>query len=302
MTLKQMRYTIAVAKYKSFNEAAKNLYVSQPSLTSAIHNLEEELNFEIFRRTRSGVELTDQGLEYLFRIQAIVEQVDDLEDDYKEEKNSLLYFSVSCQHYNFPVDIMLRILKEININYRFSILETKTKEVIEQVSDNVSEIGILYFSDRNKSVFLRELKKFGLSFHYLSTQSPSIYISKNHPLATKQKIYMKDLEPYPFVTFYQGEDSSSLFVEEIVDFSKKGQIIYIQDKATGWNILKHTDGYSIGSGILDTDWTKDIITIPLVDCDQMQIGWIQKNQTKLSEIADYFLRLVKLELQTHLRI
>lgn len=290
MTLKQMRYTIAVAGYKSFNEAAKRLYVSQPSLTGAVQGLEEELGFLIFKRNRSGVELTAKGKEYLNRIQAIVEQVDELETAYHNEAKPTDYFSVSAQHYNFPVEILLRMIHEAGSHYRFFILETRTKEVIRNVAEGVSELGILYFSQRNKAVLLRELRIRGISFHPLTVCSPCVYMRKHHPLAGTGKIRMRELEPYPFVTFYQGEDSSNNFVEEIIDFTQKSQIIYISDKSSGWHILKYTDAYSIGSGMLDSEWSDDVITVPLMDCDEMTIGWIQKKRAKLSEMAEYFLK------------
>lgn len=298
MTLKQMRYAIAVARYKSFNEAAKQLYISQPNLTNAIQNLETELGFLIFKRYRKGVELTKQGKEYLLQIQGIVEQVDELEATYVESREQPQCFSVSAQHYNFPVDVLLKMIQETKGSYRFSILETKTKEVMKNVAEGISDIGILYCSRKSKSVFLRELKNMDLSFHLLSVQSPCVYLRRNHPLVEKKTIRLKDLEPYPFMTFYQGEDSSSSFTEEIVDFIKKDRIIYIEDKSSGWHIMKYTDAYSVGSGMLDSDWTEDVITLPLSGCDEMNIGWIQKKNVALSAQAEYFLKLAKKALDT----
>lgn len=297
MTLKQMRYTIAVARYQSFNEAAKRLYVSQPSLTSAIQSLEAEIGFLIFKRFRSGVELTDAGGEYLQRIQAIVEQVDGLEEEYQATAQKTRYFSISAQHYNFPVDVLIHMLKETDGRYRFSILETHTRQVIQNVAEGISEIGVLYFSRRSKAVILRELRIQGLSFHLLDVHGTAAYLRKEHPLTAYDRITLQQLTPYPFLSFYQGKNGSDNFTEEIADISRKKQVIYIEDKSSGWHILKHTDAYSIGSGMLEPEWTPDVITIPIVDGEPMHIGWICKKQAILSPLAERFVELADREVK-----
>jgi len=293
MTLKQMRYIIAVHQYASISEAAKKLYLTQPSLTSSIHQLEHELGFTIFIRSRNGVEVTPKGLELIKQMKTILEAVDSMEEKFSGPGKDRQTLSISAQHYNFAADAFIRLIQESGSIYTFHFLETTTLEVIENTASGLSELGILYYSKNNASVIMRELKNRGLAFHLLFEAKPHVFLRAGHPLAAKNELTQDDLAPYPFLAYSQGTEASYNFLEEVVPAAGKDQVIYVQDRSTCYRLLEHTDAYSIGSGILSKEsGTDQVRSMPLADCEDMHIGWIQKKDQELSALARRFLNLI----------
>lgn len=294
MTLKQMRYVIAVARYSSISEAAKKLYLTQPSLTNSIRMLETELGFPIFLRGRNGVEITPRGQEFIRQIKTVVESVDTIEEKFTSSGRERQTLSISAQHYNFAADAFVRLVQESGSLYTLNFLETTTLQVIENTALGTSDLGILYYSKNNESVIFRELKNRGLTFHSLFQASPHVFLRTGHPLSGKESLLLEDLRPYPYVLYSQGSDSSYNFLEEIVAAADKEQVIYIQDRSTCYRILENTDAYSVGSGILSQEsGASEVRSIPLAGYDEMFIGWIQKRNVELSEPAARFLELIR---------
>lgn len=293
MTLKQMRYVTAIARYASISEAAKKLYLTQPSLTSSVHQLEEELGFPIFLRSRNGVEVTPKGQELIRQMKTILEAVDIMEGKYSSAAADRQTLSISAQHYNFAADAFIRLVQESSSCYTLHFLETTTLEVIENTASGRSDLGILYYSKNNESVILRELKNHGLTFHLLFEAYPHVFLRSGHPLAGKSGLTLEELSPYPFLSYSQGTNTSYNFLEEIVPASGKDQVIYIQDRSTCYRLLENTNAYSIGSGILSREsGTDQVRSFPLTDCEEMHIGWIQKKGSELSPSAKHFLELI----------
>lgn len=294
MTLKQMRYVIAVARYSSISEAAKKLYLTQPSLTNSIRMLETELGFPIFLRGRNGVEITPQGQEFIRQIKTVVESVDTIEEKFTSSGRERQTLSISAQHYNFAADAFVRLVQESGSLYTLNFLETTTLQVIENTSLGTSDLGILYYSKNNESVIFRELKNRGLTFHPLLQAGPHVFLRAGHPLSEKAVLSLADLKSYPYVLYSQGADSSYNFLEEIVAAADKEQVIYIQDRSTCYRILENTDAYAVGSGILSQEsGASQVRSIPLEGCEEMFIGWIQKRNVELSPPAARFLELIR---------
>lgn len=295
MTLKQMRYVVAVARYSSISEAAKKLYLTQPSLTNSIRLLESELGFPIFLRGRNGVEITPRGQEFIRQIKTVIESVDTIEEKFTATGRERQTLSISAQHYNFAADAFVRLVQESGPLYTLNFLETTTLQVIENTALGISELGILYYSKSNEAVIFRELRNRGLTFQSLFQARPHAFLREGHPLSGKAQLHLEDLKPYPFVLYSQGSDSSYNFLEEIVAAADKEQIIYIQDRSTCYRILENTDAYSVGSGILAQEsGTSQVRSTPLSDCEEMFIGWIQKRSAELSPAAARFLELIRL--------
>lgn len=295
MTIKQMRYVVAVARYASISEAAKKLYLTQPSLTSSLHLLEAELGFPIFLRSRGGVEITPRGEELIRQMRTILEAVDSMEEKFTASSGDRKTLSVSAQHYNFAADAFTRLVQESGSLYTYHFLETTTLEVMDNTASGRSDLGILYYSRNNESVILRELKSRGLTFHLLFKAMPHVFLRDSHPLAKSASLSLEDLKPFPFLAYSQGPDTSYNFIEEVVPASGRDQIIYIQDRSTCYRILENTDAYSVGSGILSRETgTSRVRSIPLQDCEEMHIGWIQKQNVVLSPLARQFLQLIRL--------
>lgn len=296
MSLQQLKYLIAVVNSGSINEAAKKLYISQPTLSKAIKELEREMGITILKRTSTGIVLSPDGAEFLSYARQITEQVELLENKYLDTPYQEQLLSVSTQHYSFSVDAMVRMIElHGGDKYQFSLRETRTYEIIDDVKNLKSEIGVLYMNKFNEKILTQLLKESHLTFELLFTASPHVFISKTNPLAKKDKVTLDDLEPYPRLSFDQGEHSSFYFSEEILSTLQSPKNILVSDRATIFNCMIGLNGYTISSGILSAELNgTDIIPVPLDVDDEIKVGWITNNKAQLSRVAKLYLEeLVK---------
>lgn len=295
MTLQQLRYVVMVAETGTITEAANKLYISQPSLTNAIHELEKEMNLVIFHRTNKGISLSKEGDDFLGYARQVLEQASILEDHYKGNKGGKKQFCVSTQHYSFAVNAFVDLIKQYGQEeYDFSLRETQTYEIIEDVAKMRSEIGLLFLNDFNEAVLRKLLKSHDLEFHPLFTAKPHVFISSRHPLAKKEVITNKELEEYPYLSFEQGEHNSFYFSEEIFSASERKKNIRVRDRATLFNLLIGLNGYTVCSGVIDKKLNgKDIIAVPLADESDMRIGYITHNKAVLSRIGMTYLEALE---------
>ena len=295
MTLQQLRYVTMVAETGTITEAANRLYISQPSLTNAIHELEKEMNIVIFNRTNKGISLSKEGEDFLGYARQILEQAAILEDKYKENGGGKKQYCVSTQHYSFAVNAFVDLIKEYGQDeYDFSLRETQTYEIIEDVARLRSEIGILFLNDFNEAVMNKILKSYDLEFHQLYVAKPHVFISRKHPLAGKDRITNEELEEYPYLSFEQGEHNSFYFSEEVFATVERKKNIRVRDRATLFNLLIGLNGYTVCSGVIDKKLNgKDIIAGPLADENDMRIGYITHRKGMLSRLGNTYLEAIK---------
>lgn len=295
MTLQQLRYVTMVAETGTITEAANRLYISQPSLTNAIHELEKEMNIVIFNRTNKGISLSREGEDFLGYARQILEQAVILEDKYKGNGGGKKQYCVSTQHYSFAVNAFVDLIKEYGQDeYDFSLRETQTYEIIEDVARLRSEIGILFLNDFNEAVINKILKSYDLEFHQLYVAKPHVFISRKHPLAGKDRIINEELEEYPYLSFEQGEHNSFYFSEEVFAAVERKKNIRVRDRATLFNLLIGLNGYTVCSGVIDKKLNgKDIIAVPLADENDMRIGYITHRKGMLSRLGNTYLEAIK---------
>lgn len=291
MTLQQLKYVIAVAEAGTVTEAADKLYISQPSLTNAIRELEKEMNIQIFNRTNKGISLSKEGEDFLGYARQVLEQAAILEDKYKGSDGGKKSFCVSTQHYSFTVNAFVDLVKEYGQEeYDFSLRETQTYEIIEDVARMRSEIGILFQNDFNETVIQKILKSHDLEFHPLFVAKPHVFISRKHPLANRELIKNEELAPYPYLSFEQGEHNSFYFSEEIFSALERKKNIRVRDRATLFNLLIGLNGYTVCSGVIDKKLNgEDIIAVPLAEESNMRIGYIVHRRGKLSRLGNSYL-------------
>ncbi|MBN2983067.1 MULTISPECIES: LysR family transcriptional regulator [Cohnella] len=290
MTLQQLKYVIEVANRGSMNEAAKRLFISQPSLSNAIRELENELGISIFERTNKGIVLSKDGAEFLGYARQVIEQAELLEGRYLNAKPSPQHFSVSTQHYAFAVNAFVRLVQTYGLDeYELALRETKTHEIIRDVKTMRSEIGILYMNEFNEKVIRRLLKDAGLQFTALFAARPHIFISIRNPLAKQSVVTIDQLKDYPYLSFEQGEYNSFHFSEEILSTLVHPKSIRVSDRATLFNLLIGLNGYTISTGVLSADLNgNEIIPVPL-DCDEtINVGWISHRSVALSRLASAY--------------
>ncbi len=297
MTLQQLKYAIAVADTGNITEASRRVFISQPSLTAAIRELEEEMGITIFSRSNKGVTVTNEGDEFLSYARQVLEQAALLEDRFKSNAGGNTIFSVSCQHYSFAVNAFVDVIRKFGGNeYDFTLRETQTHEIIEDVAHLKSEIGILYMSSRNKNVITKLIKKNNLQFEPLFTTPLHIFISTKNPLAKKKKIKLTDLAPYPYLTYEQGDFNSFYYAEEPltqIDFECPKNI-KVRDRASLFNLLIGLNGYTICSGIISHELNgPEIIARPLAISDTMTVGILTRKGMVLSRYAEAYIEAVK---------
>ena len=304
MTIQQLKYVIGIADSGSLNKAAETLFVSQPSLSSTIHDLEDELGIIIFNRTGRGVTLTNDGIDFLTDARQLYMNYENLLGKYGEKGDIKKKFGVSTQHYSFAVKSFVEMVKEYNTNeYEFAIRETKTREVIEDVASLKSEIGILYLSEFNRKAINSILKSKDLEFHHLIDCKAYVYIWKGHPLAKKKFITLDQLEDFPCLSFEQGDGASFYYAEEILSTEEYHRTIKANDRATMLNLMVGLNGYTLCSGIICEELNgSDYIAVPFKDEDEnknriMEIGWISKRNFNLSLIGQKYIDEIKAYLQ-----
>lgn len=295
MTLQQLKYCVLAAQKGSITEAAKDLFISQPSLTGAIKELEREMNITIFDRTNKGVEVSKEGKIFLGYARQVLEQASLLEDTYKKGTSRSRSFSVSTQHYSFAVNAFVDLIKQYGEEeYDFSLRETQTYEIIDDVSRMKSEIGVLYFNSFNKAVLQKIMKAKDLKFTELFVAKPHIFISRKNPLAKKKSVSLQELAPYPYLSFEQGEHNSFYYSEEIFCDIAGKKNIRVRDRATLFNLLIGLNGYTVCSGVIDEGLNgKDIVALELDTDGDMHIGYVMHQKCLPSELAAGYISALK---------
>lgn len=291
MTLTQLRYAITIANANSMNEAARNLFISQPSLSSAIKELEEEIGVELFRRSNRGISVTPEGEEFLGYARQVVEQYELMESKYISKEPAKKKFSVSTQHYTFAVDAFVEMVKQFGMDeYEFAIHETKTYSVIEDVKNFKSEIGILYINDFNSKVLTKLFHEFNLEFHEILQCSIYVYMWKGHPLANRREIHLEELREYPCLSFEQGSYNSFYFAEEVLSTYEYKRLIKADDRATFLNLMVGLNGFTLCSGIICEKLNgSDYCAVKLNSDEVMTIGYLVRKGVAISPLGKKYL-------------
>ena len=295
MTLQQIKYIVTVAETGNITEAAKRLFISQPSLTNAVRELENEMQVTIFNRTNKGVVVTNEGDVFLSYARQILEQEGLLEEKYLNVKERRPRFSVSCQHYSFAVNAFVDVIKMFDADqYDFTLRETQTYEIIEDVSKLRSEIGILYVSSKNEEIIGKLLKQNDLEFQELFVAKPHVFIYSKHPLAERESIALEELEEYPYLSFEQGEYNSFYFSEEILSTLDRKKNVKVRDRATLFNLVIGLNGYTVSSGVISRELNgENIIAKPLLVDEYMRIGIIRQKNMPLSRYGVLYIEALQ---------
>lgn len=291
MTLQQLKYMITVAERGSITDAARELYISQPSLSGAIKEVEKEAKITIFNRCRAGVALTTEGMEFLGYARQVVQQMELLESKYIDNQPQKQRFCVSSQHYTFGANAFVELVQQFGQErYEFILNETQTHQIIEDVRNRFCDLGILYLCKNNENILKKIFEENNLEFHELFTAAPHVFLRREHPLANKKRIKLSDLTPYPRLCFVQGNYESANFSEELFSNETAEKSIKISDRAAIVNFMIGLDGYTISSGIFPKYLHGDsIISVPLDEDEVMRIGYILNKDRELSELGKIYI-------------
>ncbi len=295
MTLQQLKYFIETVNFGSINRAAESLFIAQPSLSKALRDLETEIGHELLIRTPRGIALTIDGAEFLGYARQVVEQAALLEQRWLNMKPSRRLCSISTQHYAFAVNAFVNMVKKTDAEeYEYTLREARTFEIVEDVKNLRSELGILYINNFNRQVIEKLLRENNLTFHPLFTAEPHVFISSANPLAKKQYVTLEDLADYPRLSFEQGDYNSFYFSEEILSTEYAKKDIRVGDRATIFNLMIGLNGYTISTGIVSADLNGDnIMAVPLRVDDEIEVGWISHKDIQLTRQAAMYLEELK---------
>lgn len=301
MTLQQLKYVITISKSGSMHTAADELFITQPNLSKAIKDLELEMGITIFNRTNKGVLLTDDGTKFLSYARQVVEQANLLEDIYKNKESIKRIFAISSQHYGFVVNAFVKLVETLGKDtYEFSLRECKTYDVINDVKDGRSELGVIYFSRFNSEIMKKVISSNGLSYEFLFEAKPHVLLSKNHPLANKERLTLDDLDAYPRLSYDQGLNNSFYYSEEPHALESVSKAIVVSDRATLFNILIGLNGYTISSGMISSSLDgNNIISIPLETDEVMNLVYIYDSDKPMKEITKQYLAILREYISGH---
>lgn len=301
MTLQQLKYVITISKSGSMHTAADELFITQPNLSKAIKDLELEMGITIFNRTNKGVLLTDDGTKFLSYARQVVEQANLLEDIYKNKESIKRIFAISSQHYGFVVNAFVKLVETLGKDtYEFSLRECKTYDVINDVKDGRSELGVVYFSRFNSEIMKKVISSNGLSYEFLFEAKPHVLLSKNHPLANKERLTLDDLDAYPRLSYDQGLNNSFYYSEEPHALESVSKAIVVSDRATLFNILIGLNGYTISSGMISSSLDgNNIISIPLETDEVMDLVYIYDSDKPMKEITKQYLAILREYISGH---
>lgn len=294
MTLQQLKYADSVAACGSISEAARRCFVTQPTLTEAIRALEEELRIAIFTRSAKGVSVTREGEEFLASARQILDDAARISEKYSGKAVRRPQFAVSCQHYAFAVDAFMDVVKaNVADSYDFTLRETVTSEIIDDVARHRSEVGILYLSRRNEGAIMKILKKEELLFEELFEAKPHVFLGKNHPLAKKKSIRPQELDDYPYLTYEQGAENALYFAEEVMPAIDRKKNIRVRDRATMTNLVLGLNGFTVASGAHAKGYNAAIVSVPLKLDDSIRVGLIRRGGIPLSSAGAAFAAAIR---------
>ncbi|MER2149663.1 MAG: LysR family transcriptional regulator [Ruminococcus sp.] len=295
MTIQQLKYIITVAETGSITEAAKKLYISQPSLSNAIKDIEKETKLTVFHRSRQGIALTKEGLEFLGYARSVVQQMELLENRFVSNEPAKLRFGVSTQHYTFTSNAFVEMVERFGQErYEFILNETQTIQIMEDVKNRFSDLGILFISNGNKAIIRKELEDRRLQFFELFTAKPHVFLSADHPLAERKSVTLSQLRDYPRLNFIQGSYESSYFSEELFSDVESDRIIRVSDRGAIVNLMIGMNAYTISSGIFPRYLQGDaIVSVPLSEKEEIHIGYIINEHQELSPLAEDYIHALR---------
>jgi len=293
MNIQQLRYVVAIANSGTFREAAEKMYVSQPSLSISVRDLEKELGFKIFRRTSSGTFLTRRGMEFYEKAQELVKGFDVFQNQYANPEEEKDEFSIASQHYDFLPPTITTFSQRYPDYKNFRIFESTTVQILDEVAQGHSEIGIIYLNNQNQKGIMQRVEKLGLEVIELIPFQTHIYLREGHPLANKKELVMDDLVDLPTVRFTQEKDEYLYYSENFVDTSASSQMFNVTDRATLNGILERTNAYATGSGFLDSDSVNGITVIPLNDNLNNRMVYVKREEVDLSQAGTLFVEVMQ---------
>lgn len=303
MTFQQIKYVVEIANCGSISRAAESQYVAQAYLSACLRSLEEELHIRIFHRSRRGVELTEQGKEFISYARPLLMQYDQMQEIYAQDQSERVFrLTVSTQRYPFIIKSFIDYFRQIDPKrYEIHLREENMYRVIDDVCTNRSDIGIIFISRSNEPFIKKHLAVKGVEFNTIATVNAKVFFREDHPMASREEVTLEEMARYPFASFEADSSLSDNFSEEVYiqRFNRNQNHIYVIDRATMMNVLRHTDAFSIGTGILSEGFAgPQLVSRPIANFDRdVQIGWLNVRGRSVPAAVDGLIEKIQRTLE-----
>lgn len=240
MNILHMKYAVEVARLGSLNKASETLMIAQPNISRSIKELEASLGITIFQRSAKGMVLTPDGEEFMDYARDIINRIDKMEKSYRDGSHKKRKFSISVPRACYISAAMAEFSKnlgdgDVEIYYK----ETNSKKTIKKLTDNEYKLGIIRYCDSYDKYYKTMLEEKGLAYELVAEFSYVLLMSRDNPLASKEKITYDDLSSCIEIAhadpYVPTLSMSKVFREELPD--KIGQRIFVFERASQFDLL-----------------------------------------------------------------
>lgn len=302
LKFKQMEYALTVARTRSFSKAAKELFVTQPNISSAITALEIELGFQIFRRTNQGISVTPEGFMFLERAGSIMTQLNEISTLTQDEPYRKI--SIGCM-FNHTI-VSQSFIKLCNIfqdssKLSFSMYTGPSRDILDDVYTSKSDLAIILVNPTMLESYKSTMSNKNLNFSVLRKLNINVNLRKDHPLLKEDPFDFNKLCNYPFVNYHYNTKSNFNVISEYPDVLSLGiinldKMINISERETRRQLVISTNAFSIGASYHPImQGINDIISIPIPNLEMDLVVVAKDNQPNCDEV-ERFIALLKEEL------
>ena len=301
MKTNHLEYILEVYNCGSINKAAKNLYLSQSSLSNIILSVENEVGYNLFNRNSSGITVTPEGKLFMLHAEKIIAESNNIKkipETFKENSN----ISILCSPSSFITQCYFDFKRNLlHMKTQDMLLETGIREVINGVIARKSHIGILIMFEKKIKKHKQTIDKYNLEIRILKKDIPMmVFMSANHPISKKPEITIADISEHPFVTDANIDYDDTL---EIVKVDNSQNILYTSDRSTTFDAIRKCNYISIGIKPSQAD-TKlfNFVSRPIKDFNQnMAILYIKHKTYIPNQFETSFIQYLSESLNKYYR-
>ena len=297
MNWQHLTYFKTTAEVQNFTRAAEQLYVTPSALSKAVHNLENELGFEIMERGAKGVRFTKEGLLFVQKAVRILKDVDEIQEI--GNSRSRLRFGIVNPNCPMVEEAFIRLCGQVETakelkNYQVSLYREYQYEGMRLLNQKKADLVITVSNNLNAPSMIREMEERGLEYRKLLDVPCNVNLSKNHPLAQDPDF---KLENYPFVEYaIEGDRGSPYNRISQVSFINLSKLFRVSSGNMRTRVIAATNAYSVGIA-MPPSWAEEygLCCIPIPGFT-MEFGCIRRAGEPVSPPEQMFMEFLKKEL------
>lgn len=303
MKIEQLRQLLEVSRTGSINQAAVNLYISQPNLSASLRSLEQELGYALLERSSRGVALTVDGQRFLEYAQSVLQQFDHLKTlrgPASAAPEPVL--SIANARYRYVVEAAsaLHANHRRESPFRLQILEGSREQALDNVSRGLCEIGVMGLWTKYKREVLAQIKARDCQYFRLTSNPITVVVGQGNPLfhaPADRVVTPEDLKDHCMVRYDVESFGSIQSMEVLAGLDRGPGQIMVNSRAALYEVLDHTDAYTIASTNRQAythakyyPYARSFI----LETDQgaCEVGWIKRKDHTPSALAMEFLQVL----------